>query len=312
MELRHLRYFVAVAEELHFSRAAQRLNMSQPPLSQQIAALEDELGLKLLDRDKRNVALTKAGDIFLNRARMILASAAEAMDEARRIDRGYEGKVVIGFMSAIMLARLSEFLGEFQELSPTAEVDLRQMQSNAQYMSVINGEIDVGFVDIAAASMMNTLEATELNVSLALHEPLVLCVAANHPLANRQSVAMRELVDSSFITLTRQTFPSFFDTFLHLCQKSGYNPHIAQQAESMPVVVALAGAGYGIAVVPALSMSGVHAEQTRFIEIEDEAYVDIYMISRAANRTGLIQRLRKICENRITIVSDQYSDQMVQ
>ncbi|MBB5686344.1 LysR substrate-binding domain-containing protein [Sphingobium boeckii] len=304
MELRHLRYFVAVAEELHFSRAAKRLNMSQPPLSQQIAALESELGLKLLDRDKRNVSLSKAGDIFLNRARMILASADEAIDEARRVDRGYEGKIVVGFMSAVMLVRLSEFLTEFHALSPTAEVDLRQMQSNAQYMAVINGEVDVGFVDIAVGSMGNVFEATELNVTLALHERLVLCVGATHALADRKSIAMRELADIAFITLTRQTFPSFFDTFLHLCQKSGYNPHIAQQVESMPVAVALAGAGFGVAVVPALSISGVHAENTRFIEIEDEAFVDIYLISRSANRTGLVQRLREICEGRVTAISD--------
>jgi DNA-binding transcriptional LysR family regulator len=295
MELRHLRYFVAVAEERHFSRAAQRLNISQPPLSQQILALETELGLKLLDRDKRNVALTKAGEVFLNRARMILASTQEACDEASRIDRGYEGKLVIGFMSAVMLVQLTEYLTIFHTNSPTAEIDLRQMRSNEQYMAVINGEIDVGFVDIAVGGMLNSIETADLDIDLALHERLVLCVAPNHPFASRKSISILELADAPFITLTRQNFPTFFDTMLQLCQKAGFSPHIARQVESMPVAIAMATAGYGVAIVPELSITAAHGTASCFIPLDEEAYVDIYVISRSTNRTSLIQRLRRIC-----------------
>jgi DNA-binding transcriptional LysR family regulator len=305
MELRHLRYFVAVAEELHFSRAAQRLNMSQPPLSQQIAALEEELGLRLLDRDKRNVALTKAGEIFLHRARMILASADEAVDEARRIERGYEGKLVVGFMSAVMLVRLSEYLTEFHRLSPTAEIDLRQMRSNDQFLAVINGEIDVGFVDIAVGSMAGAHESSDLSISLALHERLIACVSKGHPLADRTSISMGQLIDTPIITLSRQNFPSFFDTLLQLCQKSGFNPHIVQQVESMPVAITMATAGYGVAIVPSLSEQGFHGTGTRFIPLDDEAYVDIYLVARAANQTALVQRLKEICKGNIDASSNQ-------
>jgi DNA-binding transcriptional LysR family regulator len=295
MELRHLRYFVAVAEELHFSRAAHRLRISQPPLSQQIAALEAELGLKLLERDKRNVSLTKAGEIFLNRARKILASADDAVDEARRVDRGYEGKIAIGFMSSIMLLRVGEFLAEFRAQSPNAEVSLRQLQSHTQYLAVIDGELDVGFVDISTGSLVNTLDATVLDITHALHERLVLCVAREHPLAKRKKVSMAELHSGQFITLTRQSFTSFFDTFLQLCQRAGFSPHIVQQVESMPVAVAMAAAGFGIAIVPALSQGAVEPESACFIPLDDEAYVDIYMISRIENKTGLVSRMRDIC-----------------
>ncbi|HKR93476.1 MAG TPA: LysR substrate-binding domain-containing protein [Novosphingobium sp.] len=294
MELRHLRYFVAVAEELHFSRAAKRLNISQPPLSAQIAGLEASLGFKLLDRDKRNVALTKAGEMFFHRARTILSSAEDAAAEARRISRGYEGKLTIGYMSAIMLMRVTDYLKDFHAISPTAEIGLRQMRSHEQYLAVMNGDIDVGLVDIEMGSMASPANAVELNVDRALHEPLVLCVSRDHPLAGRDSVSMRELADTSFLTLTRQAFPSFFDTFLQLCQGAGFKPHIVQQVESMPAAVALATAGYGAALVPELSTRSAQSAGAAFIPLDEDAFVDIYLISRSANPTPLIERLRSI------------------
>lgn len=293
MELRHLRYFVAVAEELHFGRAARRLNVSQPPLSMQIAALERELGLQLLQRNRRNVALTKAGEVFLKRARTILSSTDEAMDEARRVERGYEGKLVIGFMSAVMLVRLAELISTFHDLSPTSVIDLRQLRSDEQYMAVIRGEIDVGFVDMALGNL--DIPVTDLNIELALHERLMLCVSPKHPLAGRSSVRFCELAQSSFITLARQSFPSFFDTILQLCQQSGFNPHIVQQVETMPVAITLATAGYGVAVVPQLSQRSLRPTDACFIPIEEETFVDIYLISRVADRSGLVERLRSIC-----------------
>lgn len=294
MELRHLRYFVAVAEELHFSRAALRLHMSQPPLSQQIASLESELGVKLLDRDKRNVALTKAGEVFLNRARAVLSGADDAIDEVKRVGRGYEGKLTIGFMSAVMLVGLGDYLTEFRRAAPSVEIELRQMRSNEQYAAVMNGDIDVGLVDIAIGSMVPSSGTSELNIDRALHEQLMLVVAKDHPLAQCKVVAMRDLAGVAFLTLTRQSFPTFFDTFLQMCQGAGFNPHIVQQAESMPVLIALATAGYGAALVPALGMRGVRSEGSVFIPIVDEAFVDIYLISRVANHAPLIDRLRDI------------------
>ena len=294
MELRHLRYFVAVAEELHFGRAARRLNLSQPPLSMQIAGLERELGLKLFDRDKRNVALTKAGEVLLHRARMILASTDEAINEARRVDRGYEGKLTIGFMSAVMLIRIGEVLKRFHKLAPSAEIELKQLRSHEQYMAVVNGEIDVGLVDIAAGSMVNANTPVDLSIDLALRERLMLCVEKGHRLASRKSIKIRELAEEQFITLTRQAFPSFFDTFLQLCQRAGFSPHIAQQVESMPVAISMATAGFGVAFVPELSGGGLRSESVRFVSLEDEAFVDIYLISRTVNRGGLVDRLRQL------------------
>lgn len=197
-------------------------------------------------------------------------------------------------MSAIMLMRVTDYLKDFHAISPTAEIGLRQMRSHEQYLAVMNGDIDVGLVDIEMGSMASPANAVELNVDRALHEPLVLCVSRDHPLAGRDSVSMRELADTSFLTLTRQAFPSFFDTFLQLCQGAGFKPHIVQQVESMPAAVALATAGYGAALVPELSTRSAQSAGAAFIPLDEDAFVDIYLISRSANPTPLIERLRSI------------------
>ena len=298
MELRQLRYFVAVAEELHFGRAAKRLHLSQPPLSQQIAHLEAEIRVKLLERDRRHVQLTKAGEVFLHRARAIIASSLDATREAQRIDSGYQGRLAIGYMSAVMLVKITQYLKEFHSIAPTADVILRQMKSHEQYVAVVNGEIDVGFVDFAVHELPQSRAHEEVNSQLALRERLMLCVSKDSALAGRRTVGLRELSGAPFIALMRQAFPSFFDTLLHVCKEAGFKPHIVQQVESMPIAVAMASAGFGVALVPRLAAMTAESQFARFIEIEEEVYVDIFLISRADNRASIVRNLREVCTYR--------------
>ncbi|HKY81723.1 MAG TPA: LysR substrate-binding domain-containing protein [Sphingobium sp.] len=294
MELRHLRYFVAVAEELHFSRAAQRLNISQPPLSHQIAALEQDMGARLFVRDKRNVALTPAGEQFLLRARMILANTEEAVEEAKRIAGGYEGRLTIGYMSTIMLAWLGDYLQRFRKVSPLAEISLRQMNSNEQYMAVINGEIDVGFVDIAVGKMVNSVETRKLAAVTALREKLILCVSHGHPLATRERVSLKDLADYEFLRVSREPYPSYFDMVSQLCENAGFEPRIAQRVSSLAEALTLATAGYAIAIVPETSTRRGFTGNARFIDLEEEIFADLYLITRVADSSGLVSRFAEI------------------
>lgn len=295
MEFKQLRYFVAVAEELHFSRAAQRLNISQPPLSQQIAALEQKMGVKLFDRDKRNVALTKAGQGFLLRARNILANASEALDEARRIDRGFEGKLTIGYISGMQLVQMSHFLRAFRESFPYAEIDLREMNAQEQYMAVIRGELDAGYVDIAVGSMGGTIESAKLSTLRLFNQPAHLCVARDHVLADRKTVSIRELSDLPFITV-QHTFPTLFDDFVYLCRKAGFNPHILQQVDSYPAAIAMVAAGYGAAIAPEAAMTAFKG-LTRLVQLSEQVMSELYLISRESNNTKLINGLRQLVQH---------------
>ncbi|PZU10784.1 LysR substrate-binding domain-containing protein [Sphingomonas sp.] len=295
MELRHLRYFVAVAEELHFSRAAIRLNISQPPLSQQIAALELELGVKLFERSNRTVELTGAGRVFLERARWILAEAEDAAQEARRVDRGIEGKVLIGFMSSVMLFKLGHYLRRFSTEVPNADLVLQQKRSDEQYMAVISGQLDIGFVDLSLGEALATSDTVALDVRPALHERLVLCVAPDHPLAERLSVKAEELKELPFVALSRHSYPASYDKLCRMCAEAGFTPNIRQQVESMPVAIAMAAAGYGVALVPDFDKTMHDVVQARFVPIDEEPFAIIYMVSRLNDRTPLVEKLRDIC-----------------
>lgn len=295
IELRQLRYFVAVAEELHFSRAAQRLNISQPPLSQQIAALEQKMGVKLFDRDKRNVALTKAGETLLLRARNILANASEALDEAKRIDRGSEGKLTIGYISGMQLVQISHLLRAFRKSFPLAEVNLREMNAQEQCMAVIRGEIDVGYVDVAVGSMSSMIESAKLNTLRVFCQPAHLCVAHDHPLGARDAVSIRELADLSFITV-QHTLPALFDDFTYLCRKAGFSPRISQQVDSYPAAIALVAAGYGVALAPEAALRA-YKGLIRLVPLEEPVLSELYLISSESHDSRLISGLKAVVQS---------------
>src|SRR3954471_20944169 len=192
MELRHLRYFVAVAEELHFRRAAERLHVSQPPLSQQIRALERELGVTLFERNRRRVELTTAGEALLGEARGILAAVEHAVDLTQRVARGEAGALAIGFVGSAMYGRLPDVLREFHAARPAVQLRLRELPTGAALDALAEGRIDVGVVRPAQVE-------AGIAIDIVRREAVVVALPADHELAARRRLTLRELWGETFV-----------------------------------------------------------------------------------------------------------------
>lgn len=244
MELRHLRYFVAVAQELSFTRAAVRLGVSQPPLGQQIRALEEELGVSLFSRTKRRVALTAAGAALLEEAERTLAQAEAAAEVARRAGRGEVGRLTIGFISSAGFEVLPRVLRPFRERWPDVRLLLRQMPTAAQAAALEEGTLDMAFLSERLAS-----DALEQRVMAA--EPLVAVVPSGHPLAVRRTVRLAQLRREAFVIFPREAAPHNYDRIVGLCRDAGFSPRIEQEAQEMQTRVGLVAAGLGVSLLPA-------------------------------------------------------------
>lgn len=261
MELRHLRYFVAVAEELHFGRAAERLGMAQPPLSQQIKALERETGVMLLHRTKRRVELTAAGEIFLQESRQILARADQAVLAARRAARGETGKLVVGFVSSAVYGKVTSIFRLMQVEYPDVSLLLQDLSSVEQVEAMKACRLDVGLV-------RPPVEADESLITRVIwREPLVVVLPRGHRLVGRQKIAISELAEEPFLLVNA---PGFLDHLTRICALAGFSPRIVQQARSTPTIVNLIAGGMGISIVPA-SLRTLHRQGVAYRSLEPPA-----------------------------------------
>jgi DNA-binding transcriptional LysR family regulator len=243
-ELRQLRYFVAVAEELHFSRAAKRLNIAQPPLTQQIQLLERSLGVRLFARTTRRVELTPAGTAFLEGARRALAEAERAGDLARRAARGDLDTLRIGFTDAAMMSVLPDAIDRYRKEFPGVHLDLRDDGAAAQLDESLRHDlIDIGL-------MRGPLEATPLRVETIFEEPFCVALPESHVLARRSRIPIRLLRDLPFVLFPRRISPAYYDQLLGACQKAGFRPEIAYEAVKYSTVIGLIAAGCGVTLVP--------------------------------------------------------------
>ena len=255
MELRHLRYFVAVAEELHFSRAAERLHIAQPPLSQQIKQLEDELGVRLLERTQRHVTLTDAGRLVLEEARRTLAQAERVISAAHRAAEGSIGFLRVGFSSSAPYTTLPAILRSFRAQFPEVTLNLFERSTEEQVELLAAGAIDVAFM---RRPVENAPES--LAVKTILRERLVLALPHDHRLRNQRSVDVRSLRSEPFILFPRHAAPGLYDQIDSICRRAGFKPQVAQEAVQMQTIVSLVSAGLGVAIVPA-SISNLHRER---------------------------------------------------
>ena len=244
MELRHLRYFVAVADELHFGRAAEKLFIAQPALSQQIQQLERELGVSLLTRSSRRVALSAAGAVFLADARAILARVTSATEAARRADRGELGRLGVGFVASATYAVLPDVLRRFRERFPDVELLLYELTAAEQAEALREGTINVGFA-------RPFLEDPTLVVELVARESFVVALPEGHTLAAQERVALSDLAPEPFILFPSSPKPSYADTVYALCERAGFAPIVAQEVREMQTAVSLIAAGIGVSLVPA-------------------------------------------------------------
>lgn len=243
VELRHLRYFVAVAEELHFGRAAERLHMAQSPLSQQIRQLEREVGVALFVRTTRRVELTPAGAALLRYARASLREAATGIDVARRTAAGELGLLRIGFVDSAAYQLLPRLLPAFHAAHPRIGVQLREL-TTVEQRARLGGEIDVGIVRDATSD-------DDAVVLPLVTERLVAAVAAGHRLAGRTRITLAELADESFIVFPDDRVPDNVGRLVRLCRSSGFTPRVGQRALQHATVLGLVESRYGVALLPA-------------------------------------------------------------
>jgi len=277
-DFRQLRYFVAVAEELSFTRAAIRLHLSQPPLSQQIQALERDLGVQLLERDKRNVALTEPGRVFLEEARQILAKAEEARSHVLAAAAGYSGQLRLAYTVSVSFhPALPQALLRYGQIAPNVHIQLNEMYSEPQFAALLAGQIDVGFV---RDEPQHTKDARSLRLAVIDREPLLLALPSGHPLAARKSVRLAEVAGDAFISQPRELAATLYDRLVKLAAKAGFKPRINQHAQQINGLLALVAAGLGLALVPA-TMRTVRLAGVSYVPLED---ADAYLLLAAASR----------------------------
>lgn len=284
MELRHLRYFVTVAEELHFTRAAERLHMAQPPLSQQIQALEAELGVALFLREKRKVMLTAAGQQFLQRAQRILADTEDAAEQARRAARGEIGELRIGFTSSLPLTPiLPATLHAYRQHYPAVRLTLREMFTTDQFTALQQQEIDVGFVRFNGLSPADNILVQELR-----RDPLLVVINSNHPLAGEPSLSLAQLRDEGMVCYPRSAGTGLHSVIRQLCEAKGFEPRITQEAGEATTQVGLVAAGLGIAILPS-PLNCVQLPGVRYIPLTDEgAYLAMGIATREGDSSPLV------------------------
>lgn len=272
IELRHLRYFVAVAEELHFGRAAARLNISQPPLSQQIQALEQEIGARLLARTNRSVALTAAGKQFLADSRQILGLVNDAGARAERLHQGEAGELRIGFTSsAPFIKAVSDTLSLFRQHYPDVHLQTREMNTREQLGPLSEGELDVGL-------LRNTQLPDTLHHEVILHEPLMAMIPRAHPLAQKPVVSLAELAREPFVFFDPHVGTGLYDDILGMMRRYNLTPVITQEVGEAMTIIGLVAAGLGVSVLPA-SFKKVQLDEMCWVPIaEEDAVSEMWLV----------------------------------
>ena len=275
MELRHLRYFVAVAEEEHVTRAAARLGLQQPPLSQQLRALEAEVGTPLFRRLPRGVALTAAGAAFLPEARAALAAAARAAEGARRAADGRAGRLRVGFVtSAALHPAVPRLIRAYATANPDVQLDVTEGNAAELTDQVSRGALDIGLLRVPVGSPPGTV-AHEL-----LREPAYLALPGGHALLGAwqpgtagPALRLRSLSNERFILVRRGGAPGLYENLLAACRRAGFEPQVAAQVDRMLTNLNLVAAGVGVSAVPA-SMRSIHAGQVAYCAIRDRPGLD--------------------------------------
>ena len=263
MELRHLRYFVAVAEEANFTRAAARLGIGQPPLSQQIQALERELGTPLFRRTHAGAELTEAGTAFLAEARRVLVDVERAADTARRIARGEAGRLRLGFTaSAAFNPRVPHLIRDFRRQWPKVQLVLEETNTAGLLAALHDGRLDAAFVRYSPSAPPPDLELLRFP-----DEPMLIAVPAGHPLAQQAQAPLAALAGEPFILFPRSFGSSLYDEILSVCRDSGFSLQITQEAPQMSSIVNLVAAELGVSVVPE-STAQVQLPGVRYLRIE--------------------------------------------
>ncbi|WP_454690081.1 LysR substrate-binding domain-containing protein [Achromobacter aloeverae] len=288
MDFRQLRYFVAVAEELSFSAAARRLHISQPPLSMQVKALEDELGTELLARNKRNVALTEAGRLFLEQARRALQHLERAGDVVRQAIRGEAGEIRIAFTASVpMFEAFPRMVQDFRGRHPAARADLIHMSTGQQLQALAEKSIDVGFL----RPSILFCPPPGIRVLRLWRDRLVAVLPARHRLAGEDTpLPLAALSEETFILFPRGLGCGLFEHVTVLASRAGFAPHVGQDAREGATIIGLVAAGMGVSVLPeTYAKTGIPGVVYRRLETDDAAS-EILLAHRADDASPLLAR----------------------
>ncbi len=253
LEFRHLRCFVALAEELHYGRAAQRLAISQPPLSVAIQQLEAHVGARLFDRSSKGVSLTPAGVAFRASAQALLDRADDACAQAREVQAGELGRLRLGFVGSTLFNGLSAWLQAFQGSHPKVEVIVVELNSQDQIDALLAQELDLGLVHTDRLPPALTCQPLYT-------EPFLACLPSNHPLAALDEIPLTALSDQPFILFSRKGSPDYHARIVEICRQHGFYPRLQHEGRHWLSVVSLVGQGLGVSIVPAaFQQSGIQA-----------------------------------------------------
>ena len=293
LSLRQLESFVAVAEDLNFGRAARRLNISQPPLTRQIQALESELGVMLFRRTKRLVELTDAGIILLGDARALLRQLEETIGSVRIAARGEGGYLSVGFEGVAMYDVIPRSVKAFQDRYPAVNVTLHDMSSAEQTAALHNHRIAIGFV---AGKVKDRKIANEV----VLREPVILALPANHALARHRVVPFKALAGQQILMCPRHHNPAMYDQLLAMCHRAGFTPKIVYQPPEMQLVLGFIASGLGVAVVPA-ALQKLHRSDVVYRPMRPAGpETELSFIRLKANDSLLVSRFRDTVRTLVT------------
>ena len=245
MELRHLRYFVAVAEALSFTKAAEKLRLAQPSLTRQVRNLEDEIGVRLLDRANNRVALTEEGRLFLFESKKLLATSVEIVATVQRMNRGESSHLNIGYIANIHYGLLPATLGAFRKLYSRVALNLFDMTCAEQFTALENHKIDLGFIGLRPALSNHDLLAEGV-----AHDTMLVALAARHPLAKRAKIKLAELAPQFFIGMSAKAHPGARKWLLGTCESAGFAGKILQEADVEPTAIRFVADGLGVALMP--------------------------------------------------------------
>lgn len=288
MELRHLRYFAAVAEELHFGKAAERLHMAQPPLSQQIRMLEAELGVALFHRTNRRVHLTEAGGAFLEEVYRLFAQLDRAVRTARRANRGEIGRLRLGFVNSATYQVLPAICRAFRREYPDVVLDLQEHTSDFRLETLENGSLDVGLYRADAEHFRPQLPST-LSMTTISREPLAIVLPAGHHLAGTGAISVAALAKEPFVLSPQRVYPSYHDQIMRLCMGVGFTPRIVQEPILLTTIMSLISAGIGVSIIP-ISLRHLEWSGVSFAHIvEPDAVSDMVAIWRRDDASPVLR-----------------------
>jgi len=245
MELRHLRYFVAVAEDLSFTKAAARLRVAQPSLTRQVRNLENEIGVRLLDRANSRVSLTEEGRLFLFDSKKLLAMCAESVATVQRMSCGESTHLNIGYVANIHYGLLPATLGAFRKLYPRVALNLFDMTGAEQFHALDGRKIDLGFVGLRPA-----ITGSDLLFECVAHDSILVALTARHPLTEKPMLTLIDLAPRFFIGMSAKTHPGAREWLIETCESAGFAARILQEADTEPAAITFVADGLGVALMP--------------------------------------------------------------